>query len=81
MGWFSESKESKENTVENSIKLDTNQELTVNSDEITTVLIIIAILLTILVVMKIVSIIRKATKHQTQQEQLLLRTLNTNRSE
>lgn len=78
MGFFTDSNEQKDNNVENFIKLDANKEIDVNSNEITSVLIIIAVLLLILVVMKVLSAIRKFTKQQTQQEQLLMRTLNAN---
>lgn len=73
MGFFTDSKEDHTGgQVANTVVIDNKNDLKIQSNEILTVLIIIATLLLILVVLRIVSIIKKGTKRQAARDQVLM---------
>lgn len=74
MGFFSD--DSKENEITNTVTIDQNSIVSVESNKIENILLTIAVFLLIIIIIKIISIIRKITKRETQNEQLLLRTVN-----
>lgn len=74
MGIFTD--DSKENDITNTVTIDQNSIVSVESNKIENILITIAVFLLILIIIKITGIIRKMTKRETQNEQLLLRTVN-----
>lgn len=74
MGIFTD--DSKENDITNTVTIDQNSIVSVESNKIEIILITIAVFLLILIIIKITGIIRKMTERETQNEQLLLRTVN-----
>lgn len=74
MGFFSD--DSKENEVKNIVTLSQEQSVSMENRYMEITLIIITVLLVLMLLMKVFSLIRKATKNQVQNEQLILRTLN-----
>lgn len=79
MGFFSESKEDHTGgEITNTVIIDNKNDLKVQSNELLSVLIIIAVLLLILVILRIVSMIKKSTKRQAARDQVLMNRLPTN---
>lgn len=66
MGFFTQ--DSKENDITNTVIIDQNSILSVESNKIENTLITIAVLLLIIILIKITGIIRKITKRETQND-------------
>lgn len=72
MGIFSTDTDDRKNTVQ----IDNTNDIKIESTEILTVLIIIAVLIGVLVLLRIVSLIKKATKRQADRDNILLNRVN-----
>lgn len=73
MWWFSDDVDaSDKQEISNNVHISNTDELKVESDEILTVLIVIMLLLCVLVVLRLVSLIKKAARRETQRDNILL---------
>lgn len=71
MGFFGDSGD-KRTVYTNKVNIDNTNDLKVQSNEILSILIVIAVFLFILVILRIVSMIKKSTKRQATRDQILL---------
>lgn len=74
MGWFSEDVEVVDRSdITNSVYIANKDELRIESNEIFATLLVIMVLLFVMVVLRIVAIIKKSARRETQRDQMILR--------